>query len=138
MMNITDDQFLISFLRGCKFSLERTKEKLDAYWTLKTIIPEFFRDRDPEDPHIKETVKLGISLPLPLVSETEPRIVMSRLGIMDPHKYPTPDIMKASLMIAELFLLESDASVILGHVVLCDLRGVGFGLLSQMTPQMIK
>ncbi|ETN67653.1 multiple wing hair [Anopheles darlingi] len=43
----TDDQFLVNFLRGCKYSLEKTKEKLDNYYTVKTAIPEFFENRDP-------------------------------------------------------------------------------------------
>jgi hypothetical protein len=36
----TDDQFLISFLRGCKFSLEKAKQKYDLFFTLKTHLHE--------------------------------------------------------------------------------------------------
>lgn len=35
----TDDQFLVTFLRGCKYSLEMSKKKLDMYYTLRTHIP---------------------------------------------------------------------------------------------------
>jgi len=41
-----DDQTIVSFLRGCKFSLERTKEKLDMYYTMRTAAPEFFGERN--------------------------------------------------------------------------------------------
>ena len=34
-----DDEFLTTFLRGCKFSLERTKEKLDNFHAVKTCTP---------------------------------------------------------------------------------------------------
>lgn len=54
-----DDQWLVNFLRGCKFSLERTKEKLDTHLTLRTLAPEFFRDRDPMRPEIQEILNLG-------------------------------------------------------------------------------
>lgn len=40
---IPDDQWILTFLRGCKFSLERTKEKIDLFYTLKTSVPEFWR-----------------------------------------------------------------------------------------------
>lgn len=53
------DQWLIAFLRGCKFSLERSKEKMDMYYTLKTIVPEFFANRDPLDDRIQEILKIG-------------------------------------------------------------------------------
>jgi hypothetical protein len=43
----TDDQFLVAFLRGCKFSLEKAKQKYDLFYTLKTHIPELSRNRDP-------------------------------------------------------------------------------------------
>lgn len=29
----TDDQFLVTFLRGCKFSLDKAKQKFDLYYT---------------------------------------------------------------------------------------------------------
>lgn len=55
----TDDQFLIAFLRGCKYSLERAKEKLDTYYTVRSAIPEFFQQRDPTDAKLQEIIALG-------------------------------------------------------------------------------
>lgn len=54
-----DDQFLVSFLRGCKFSYEKSKEKLDMYFTVRSAIPEFFYDRDPSYTNLKEAIRLG-------------------------------------------------------------------------------
>lgn len=53
-----DDQLLVTFLRGCKYSLERTKEKIDTYFTMKTTIPEM-SDRDPFDPELLEIIRMG-------------------------------------------------------------------------------
>jgi hypothetical protein len=44
----------MTFLRGCKFSLEKTKRKLDMYFTMRAAVPEFFNDRDVTIPEIKE------------------------------------------------------------------------------------
>lgn len=55
----TDDQFLVAFLRGCKYSLEKTKRKLDMYYTLRTHIPELMLDRDPLDQKLNAILKLG-------------------------------------------------------------------------------
>jgi hypothetical protein len=55
-----DDQFLIAFLRGCKFSLEKAKLKLDMYYTLRnSALPELIVDRDPFDKRLREMIKLG-------------------------------------------------------------------------------
>lgn len=41
-----DDGRLRTFLRGCKFSLEKVKVKLDMYYTMRNAVPEFFAERD--------------------------------------------------------------------------------------------
>lgn len=53
------DQFLLAFLRGNKHSLERSKEKLDMFYTLRTVVPEIYRDRNPFDPVLQDFLKLG-------------------------------------------------------------------------------
>lgn len=56
---LPDDQFLVSFLRGCKYSYEKSKEKLDMYFTVRSAIPEFFSDRDPTYKNLKEAICQG-------------------------------------------------------------------------------
>lgn len=55
----TDDQFLVIFLRGCKYSLEKAKQKLDMFYTLRSHIPELMLDRDPLDQKLRAIIKLG-------------------------------------------------------------------------------
>jgi len=55
----TDDQFLLAFLRGCKYSLEKAKSKIDKYYTLRTRYPEMFTINDVKDPRIREILNLG-------------------------------------------------------------------------------
>lgn len=54
-----DDQFLIGFLRGCKYSLEKAKYKIDRYYTLRTKYPDFFTIQNIKDPKVMELVELG-------------------------------------------------------------------------------
>jgi hypothetical protein len=49
----------LTFLRGCKFSLEKTKAKFDLYYTVKAACPDWFQNWDPEDQKIKEMLALG-------------------------------------------------------------------------------
>jgi hypothetical protein len=48
----------MTFLRGCKFSLEKTKRKLDMYFTIRTAVPEFFGDRDVTRPELQDILKI--------------------------------------------------------------------------------
>lgn len=54
----SDDQWLVGFLRGCKYSLERTKEKLDLHYSMRSLAPELFVLK-PTDPVLKEIMDLG-------------------------------------------------------------------------------
>lgn len=56
---ILDDQFLITFLRGCKFSIQKAKEKIDLFFTVREEIPELIRNRDPLGKRMGAMIKLG-------------------------------------------------------------------------------
>lgn len=45
----TDDQFLVSFLRGCKYSLEKAKSKIDYFYTIRTMLPDIFANNTMSD-----------------------------------------------------------------------------------------
>jgi hypothetical protein len=55
----TDDQFLVAFLRGCKYSLEKAKQKLDLFYTVRQLTPEIIKDRDPSLEHIIGMIRQG-------------------------------------------------------------------------------
>lgn len=55
----SDDQFLVAFLRGCKYSLEKAKHKLDLFYTVRTHAPELIRNRDPMNDHVLGMIRLG-------------------------------------------------------------------------------
>lgn len=53
------DQILLSFLRGCKFSLEKAKQKLALFYRIRTGLPEVVQNRDPLDEHVLQVIRLG-------------------------------------------------------------------------------
>lgn len=75
----TDDQFLVSYLRGCKHSLEKTKQRIDAFYTIKMGLPEILNNRDPiEIKKILEILNMGVCLPLKSVKEFGPVVSIFR------------------------------------------------------------
>lgn len=58
-MHFSDETFIRIYLRGCKYSLERTKEKIDMYFTIKAAVPEWYGNMDPEDTIMQELLDRG-------------------------------------------------------------------------------
>ncbi|XP_077291627.1 retinol-binding protein pinta-like [Arctopsyche grandis] len=135
----TDDQWLIAFLRGCKYSLERTKEKLDMFYTLRTAAPEICQVKDPMDPKIQELLNIGTTLPLKNSSNYNgPRAILVRPGQTDPDKFSILDAMQLNYMIYCILLMEDDQAVIAGQLHIADMTNVGMGHFTQMTPSIAK
>lgn len=134
-----NDQFLVTFLRGCKYSMERAKQKLDMYYTLRTHMPEILVDRDPMNDKLNEIIKLGVALPLP-VTETpgSPRLFLFRSGAYDAHKFTMQEVMKVNGMIADLLMVDDDNFAIAGQIAVCDLANVTFAHFVQAQPAFMK
>ncbi|XP_047515366.1 alpha-tocopherol transfer protein-like [Pieris napi] len=133
------DQWLLSFLRGNKFSLERTKEKLDMSYTLRTLVPEIFKNRDPLDPKLNEVLRKGLFLPLKKCAKEDGcRPMFVRLNLRDGPLIPVEQLMKVAFMIVEIMIRDDDNFLICGEEVIVDLKNIGMAALSQWTPALAK
>ncbi|XP_023953080.1 alpha-tocopherol transfer protein-like [Bicyclus anynana] len=134
----TDDQWLIAFLRGCKYSLERTKEKLDLYYTLRTITPELYTFK-PDNPKFDEFMDSGAYVLMPKTETPDsPRLAIMRNGMVDPERITMIDVFGAMLIIQKIVMLEDDNSVVSGIKFICDLEGITMAHMLQITPNMMK
>lgn len=55
----TDDQYLIQFLRGCKYSMEKAKKKVDYIHAIRTKWPEMFHIIDLDDKRFRDFYNTG-------------------------------------------------------------------------------
>jgi len=134
----TEDLFLTTFLRGCKFSLERTKEKLDNFHAIKTSLPEWFDNWDPKDPAVQEILSAGIFLPLPGFDREGRLVTLSRSGKVVPSKMKLDDLIRTSLMVMAVARAGEQQSVIRGLVQVQDMEGLGAHHLSLFNIPTIK
>ncbi|XP_050361954.1 alpha-tocopherol transfer protein-like [Nymphalis io] len=133
------DQWLLAFLRGNKFSLEKTKNKLDMCYTLRTVVPEIFSNRNPFDPTVQAILNMGIFLPLRVCeSEDSCRICLQRFKDFDSSKYRFIEVLKVCFMILEIMILEDDNFIIAGEELIVDAAGLDLNILSQWTPSLAK
>ncbi|KAH8409953.1 hypothetical protein KR009_001921, partial [Drosophila setifemur] len=135
----TDDQFLLAFLRGTKFSLERAKEKFLRFYMLRASIPEVFNDRRlATDPQVLDIIKMGVILRLPLdLDDTGPCVTIIRAGAYDTRKYKFEDIIRVGSMFGEIMMFEDENATVSGYVEIMDMAGVSGAHLFALQPQLL-
>lgn len=134
-----DDQNLVNFLRGSKHSLERAKEKLDLFYTIRTSMPDVFSKRDPEFGKNLELIRLGTFLPLPKTLTADgPRIIVMRMAAYDPAKYSIFDIFRAQSLINTILMYEDDHTIVAGQMGFIDLKDSSMAHFLQMSPSLMK
>lgn len=57
MVFLVDDLWILNFLRGCKFSYQKTKEKIELFQRIRAATPQIFQNRDPFLPELQEILK---------------------------------------------------------------------------------
>nr|XP_045595419.1 retinol-binding protein pinta-like isoform X1 [Procambarus clarkii] len=134
----TDDWTILRFLRGCKFSLQRTKEKLDMFYTCKSLCPEWYKNRDPQDKKMRAILELGMFLPLPGYDNQGRKVVIIRTGLHDPKTTTMDEVFKATHFISDILWIEDEQMSLSGVVQVLDLAGVTPAHGMQMTPALVK
>jgi len=134
----TDDQTLIGFLRGCKYSLQQTKDKIENYYSVRSMIPEFFENRDPFLPEIQEVLRSNIIIPLPkTLDEAGPRILLYTHKPANPEAMSFSNILKVYFMTMDILMAEDDNCMVAGFMKIADFKGFPLHHLKQVTPTLL-
>ncbi|KAJ8917406.1 hypothetical protein NQ315_002430 [Exocentrus adspersus] len=132
-----DEPRLMTFLRGCKFSLEKCKRKLDMYFTMRAAVPEFFSNRDISRPELQQIIELGNIPPLPGLTPEGRRVVVLRGKVKDIETPNIADIMKVVLMIGDI-RLEAEQTGVAGDVYILDASVATTNHFAKITPAIVK
>lgn len=131
----TDDQFLVSFLRGCKYSLEKTKSKIDYFYTIRSMLPHLFVNNTMADPKNLLIARSGgiVSLPKTL-GVGGPVIGFSRYKIIDDLPITVKDYCRYIAMATDKTIVGTDAYIIGGYMEIVDVDKVGMSAMSKFDP----
>jgi len=139
LQNINHDDFVLkAFIRGCKYSLEKAKEKLDFFFTVRTTLPDWFEDWDPALPATKNFLERGVYLPLPGYDKQGRFVILMRPGKQDPTFMKIEEGFKVSTMLIELALRNNDQAQVKGFVIIQDMSEMHSGHVSLLTPAIAK
>ncbi|KAI4470669.1 alpha-tocopherol transfer protein-related [Holotrichia oblita] len=133
----SDDLNILAFLRGCKFRLDKTKQKIQNYYEMRSKVPEWFANRDPMLPEIEELAKLGVFIPLRQFQDNK-HVVIIRTAVHDPRKHKQDDVFKVGKMILDLLGCENEQLQIYGVIAIFDMQGISVAHARQLPPSKIK
>ncbi|XP_055306928.1 alpha-tocopherol transfer protein-like isoform X2 [Sitodiplosis mosellana] len=110
----TDDQFLISFLRGTKYNQALARQKIDLFFTMRS---EITKARDFRTMKLAKLLKLGTTIPLPdsTAGEDGPRIFLIRPGHYNPKEFDIVDIFKIYVLFTDFLLTEGRTNCTAEH-----------------------
>ncbi|CAH0392963.1 unnamed protein product [Bemisia tabaci] len=104
---IEDEEWIKTFLHHNKYRLEKTKKKIDNYYSYRSKYPEVLRNRDPQGKDIIQAREaFTICLSDKWTKEGE-RIVFMRPS-QDTSIFDIKDNLKLLFMITDLYYLERD------------------------------
>lgn len=146
-----DDQFLVAFLRGCKFSLEKAKSKLDHFYTIKSMMPELFANRQMDERNIalcrtgwatlQHTLPVQqfyshsrstyVRLPKPFGADG-PRIQLTDYSKFDPKVFKLIDLFRFQTLLMERQIREDDNCIVSGYIEIIDMSSMSLSFLAQM------
>lgn len=110
-----DDRFIQFFLRGCKYSIERTKEKLDFFYSVRSALPEWFDDWDKIN-GVLDLIKSGAFMLLKGYDKKGRRVLVFQMKQIDPTKHKYDDISKCYFMIMEILIDQLDQCSVTGFI----------------------
>lgn len=115
----TDSLFLLRFLRCKKYSISNACNMLERYLTVRQAYPEIYLNLDTEDKAILDIIDRGYIFPLPQHDSHGRKLVIRRLGQVDPHNVTTINLLRARLILMEAYI-EDETSQVTGFSFLED------------------
>eukprot|EP00090_Calanus_glacialis_P005872 TRINITY_DN14569_c0_g1_i1.p1 TRINITY_DN14569_c0_g1~~TRINITY_DN14569_c0_g1_i1.p1 ORF type:complete len:304 (-),score=96.45 TRINITY_DN14569_c0_g1_i1:50-904(-) len=139
MKNIRQDEpFLRMFLRGCNYKLEATKDKLDMYFTVRTLLPVWFDNWDPAQASLEAIFSAGIYLPLRGYDKKGRYVSLLRIKQVNPGTMAVDDIYKCFIMLFAMLLEGNIQAQTKGQVMILDEEGFTTSHAFMMTPSTLK
>ncbi|XP_074039784.1 alpha-tocopherol transfer protein-like isoform X2 [Leptinotarsa decemlineata] len=132
---IASDKLITSFLMMNKFSIEKTKERLDMYYTMRSIFPEFFHNRHPLSPHMNKAMDYSYMVPLPKATEEGYRVMVLAFSREDLKDFDMELCFSVQYNVFEQ-KLQADYQV--SDILIYDLKNATMSILSKLTPTILK
>ncbi|XP_069699131.1 alpha-tocopherol transfer protein-like [Periplaneta americana] len=124
------DARLERWLIRCKNSMERTKQSIDLYYTLKSLSPDVMCDWNPRSKWYKDVIRAFCFFPMPELTPEGDRVIMMKYLSKDAMNYLHEDLARLCLMTTEVRMCEEYC---FSDIFILDLENYTVGHASKMT-----
>jgi len=139
MKNVRSDvEFLKFFLRGCNYSVSKSKTKLDLFFTARSLIPDWFGDWSIQDETFIKIVDAGIFLPLRGFDKDGRFSMLMRLGKVIPGEMSPENCWKLVIMMFNMVVEGNRQAQTKGMSVIIDLDNMNSSHAGFVNPNLIK
>lgn len=113
--HLTDDIFLLRFLRTKKFTVLAALEMLEKYLIIRQVYPKWYQKLDIQDTRMTGLLESGYLFPLIQKDNKGRQIVISCPSRLDVNKYNSDDSIRLNALIFAYFL-DQEACQVAGFV----------------------
>ncbi|XP_073979438.1 alpha-tocopherol transfer protein-like [Rhodnius prolixus] len=137
--NITNEKLLYHIAAATKGNCMRACKRLDTYYTIRTLIPEFFALRDPSDEEIKRSFKCLTANFLPNITSPDGcRIFVITLLDQDPNAFEIISYLRRVYMVFDLYYINGELNPRQGVYFLIDAKGASVGHVMKISPAVLR
>ncbi|XP_077301502.1 alpha-tocopherol transfer protein-like isoform X2 [Arctopsyche grandis] len=130
-----EKRFVYRILAVNEYSVEKTKEKIENYFSARSIMPEFFADRDPCNVKFQRVFDVADWILMPRLTPERHRICMLRMKNEDVNLFDAETTYKVIFMMCDM-RMRYDTS--LGDIFVWDGANAQLGHIVKTTPTLIK
>ncbi|RZC37727.1 CRAL TRIO domain containing protein [Asbolus verrucosus] len=129
---IMDEAKIANFLILTKCSVEKAKRRIDMYYTIRRIIPDFYDDANPKLPHMQEHMDVCYCVLHPQLTEEMYRVFFIKVKLSNKCQ---PRLAAMQIYNASEIRLYQDCMV--GEVLVIDMIDTSLEDVTRMTPTLL-
>ncbi|XP_023024466.1 retinol-binding protein pinta [Leptinotarsa decemlineata] len=129
-----DDHMITSFLIMNKFSVENVKQKIDMYYTMRSLYPDYFENKHPLSPCMQDTMDKMCFIPMPKATDEEYRVIIFCIF----EENADLNIINFYSLLYNVIEVRMKEDYNVGDIMVYDCKNLNLGHLAQCTPTQIK
>ncbi|KAJ3624264.1 hypothetical protein MTP99_017903 [Tenebrio molitor] len=130
---IMEDAKVRNFLLLNKCSVENSKQKIDMYYTIRSLLPDWYENCNPKLPFIKDYMNVSYTVVHPKLVEDMYRVTF--IAVKKPH---VTSPLTTALLFFNIYEMRLSEDCLIGDIIIFDMKNTAIDDFVKMTPLHLK